>query len=858
MEDNKIGGFNAMFLLGEDSNSSPTAKLSPKEKILAFIKNRQTWGFLLSIVIMAAIAVAFFYPDNFDGRDLSQHDMVQGLANGQEITQYEAQTGVKSWWTNSLFGGMPAFQISPAYPSDSLFRWFTSFYGLGLPAPSNLLFMMMLGMMILMTVLKIRWEYGLIGAIAWGFSTYFIIIIGAGHIWKFLTLTYIPPTLAGIFLAYRGRYLAGMAMTAFFAMMQIMSNHIQMTYYFLFVVLGIAIACVWAAAKTGRMKQWIKATCVLVIAGVLAVCANLPNLYHTYKYAKESQRAGSELAEAGGEGAQSRDYLYQYSYGKAETLTLLVPNVKGGASAKPYQGSLRMLPLSDVEAAQEYMVDPMVSTYLQQTPQYFGEPESTNGPVYVGAIIFALFIMGCFVVKGPIKWTLVALTLLSVFLALGRNMAWFSDMFVDYVPMYGQFRTPESILVIAEFTIPLLAVMGLYKLFTDKDNAKSNYKWTLLSFGLVGLICIALALVPSLAGSTMDNDVDMAQRIIEQYTKQGYPADQVAQITVKNPAIYVAVENIHKSMISADAWRSFLFIAIAAAVVIFGFKSKTNGNMVACAIAVLVLCDLYSVNKRYLDSDSFDPVKTTEVKSLDHSPADAAILQDKDMNYRVANFDDFSGSETSYFHKAVGGYHSAKLRRYNDLIEQGLITSPSVINMLNTKYIIYGGQVQQNPDALGNAWFVDRIDYVDAPKAEAEALTSLDTSVAAVADKRFESVLGAAKADSTAIISETSYAPDYLTYESQSSTDGVAVFSEIYFPWGWKATIDGKPAEIGRVNYVLRAIRIPAGKHKIAMIFDPESIHVTTTVAYAAVILIYLLIIASIMRALLVRKVNNQ
>ncbi len=856
MEDNKTGGFDAKFLLGEDIVSSPLAGLSPKEKILAFIKNRQTWGFLLSMVIMAVIAVAFFYPDNFEGRDLSQHDMVQGLANGQEISRYEAETGVKSWWTNSLFGGMPAFQISPAYPSDSLFRWFTSVYGLGLPAPSNLLFMMMLGMMILMTVLKIRWEYGLIGAIAWGFSTYFIIIIGAGHIWKFVTLAYIPPTLAGIFLAYRGRYLAGMAMTAFFAMMQIMSNHIQMTYYFLFVVLGIAIACAWAAVKTGRVSQWLKATGALAIAGVLAVCANLPNLYHTYKYAKESQRAGSELAEAGGEGSQSRDYLYQYSYGQAETLTLLVPNVKGGASAKPYQGKLRMLPLAEVDAAQEYMADPLVSTYLQQSPQYFGEPESTNGPVYVGAIIFALFVMGCFVVKGPVKWTLIALTLLSVFLALGRNMAWFSDLFVDYMPMYGQFRTPESILVVAEFTIPLLAVMGLYRLFTDKADQKSNYRWMLVSFGIVGLICAALALVPSLAGPTMDNDINMAQLIIDNYTAQGYPADQVAQITVKNPSVYVAVENIHKAMISADAWRSFLFIAIAAAILIFGVKSKTNGNLVACAIAILVLCDLYSVNKRYLDSDSFDPVKTTEVKSLTPTAADAAILQDKDMNYRVANFDDFSGSETSYFHKAVGGYHSAKLRRYNDLIEQNLIANPSVLNMLNARYIIYGGQVQQNPDALGNAWFVDRIDYVDTPKAEAGALSSLDTSVAAVADKRFESVLGSAKADSTAVITETSYASDRLSYESRSATDGVAVFSEIYFPWGWKATIDGKPAEIGRVNYVLRAIRVPAGKHKIDMIFDPESVHTTTTVAYAAVILIYLLIIASIMRALLVRKVK--
>lgn len=841
-----MSGYDATFLLGEENPGCDCGDMSLKERLLAFVKNRQTWGFMISVAIMAIVAIAFFYPDNFDGRDLSQHDMVQGLANGQEITQYEEQTGEKSWWTNSLFGGMPTFQISPAYPSDSLFRWFNTVYGLGLPAPSNLLFMMMLGMMILMTALKVRWEYGLIGALAWGFSTYFVIIIGAGHIWKFVTLAYIPPTLAGIFLAYRGRYLGGLAMTAFFAMMQLMSNHIQMTYYFLFVVLGIAIACLCAAIKAGRMPQWFKATGVLAVAGVLAVCTNLPNLYHTYKYAGESQRSGSELAQGGAQGAQSRDYLYQYSYGRAETLTLLIPNVKGGASAKPVQGKMQMLPLSDVEAADPYMYDQLVASYLQQTPQYFGEPESTNGPVYVGAIIFALFVMGCFVVKGPIKWALLALTLLSVFLALGRNMAWFSDLFVDYMPMYGKFRTPESILVVAEFTMPLLAVLGLYRLFTDKAEAKRNYKWALISLGSVALICAAIAIFPSLAGSTMDNDVNMAQQIIDTYSRQGYPADQVAQITVKNPAIYVAVDEIHKSMISADAWRSFILVAIASILVIWGVKSGKNGSLVAGAVALLVLIDLFSVNKRYLDSDSFDPVKTVAVKSLDPTAADSAILQDKDMNYRVANFDDFYGAETSYFHKAVGGYHAAKLRRFNDLMEQGLITNPAVLNMLNTKYVIAQGQVQQNPDALGNAWFVGKIDYVDTPAEEFAALETLDPASRAVADKQFKALLGDAKPDTLATITETAYAPNKLAYESQSAADGVAVFSEVFFPWGWKATIDGKPAEIGRVNYLLRAMRIPAGKHTIEMTFDPESVGTTSTVAYIAVILIYLSIVAAL------------
>lgn len=832
-------------------------KISVKEKFLAFVKNRQTWGFLISVVVMAAISLAFFYPDNFDGKDLSQHDMMQGLANGQEIARYEAETGIKSRWTNSLFGGMPTFQISPDYPSDSLFRWVTTVYGLGLPSPSNLLFMMMLGFMILMLVLKIRWEYGLIGAIAWGFSTYFVIIIGAGHIWKFVTLSYIPPTIAGIMLAYRGRYLAGGAMAAFFAMMQLVSNHIQMSYYFFFVIVGIMIAYLFSLSKEKKTAQWLKATGVLVIAAALAVCANLPNLYHTYKYAKESQRAGSELAVADVPSTspeQSREYITQYSYGIDETLTLLIPNIKGGATSKPYQGSMHLKDISELDAARDAMDrNELVEVYLTQvarpyglSAQYFGEPESTNGPVYVGAIIFMLFIFGCIAVKGPMKWALLFLTVLSIALSWGRNFMGLTDLFLDIVPMYNKFRTPESILVIAEFTMPLLAILGLCELFKDKESAKKHSKTLYICSGICFAVCALIWLFPGILGSTMERHELFADQLVQFYASQGYPIDEVMQITVKNPEIYNAVQDINFSMIKADSLRSMLFILLGTGVLILYCLGKLKAVISGTAVGVFVLIDLYSADKRYLDHDSFDPIKIIEAKSITPTPVDNHINQDNEMNYRVLDKDRFGSADPSYFHKMLGGYHAAKLRRYNDLINTELIFQDNVYNMLNAKYIVSGGKVEINPDALGNAWFIDEITYVDNARDEIETLRDIDPSIFAVADKQFKNVLGEASPSFERSVEETSYAPDRLTYRTSSPDDGIVVFSEIYFPWGWEATIDGNPAELGRVNYVLRALRVPAGEHEIAMTFNPRSVKTTTTVATIAIILIYLSIIAAI------------
>lgn len=888
--------------------STTDQRLTAGQRFINFLKNRQTIGFLISVAIMAVIAIAFFYPDNFEGNDLRQQDMVQGMANGEEARAFNEATGEQTWWTNSLFAGMPTFQISPSYPSNALFAWVTKVYGLGLPAPSNLLFMMMLGFMILMMTLRVRWEYGLIGAIAWGLSTYFIILIGAGHIWKFVTLAYIPPTIGGIMLAYRGRYLAGGALTAFFAMMQLSANHIQMTYYFGFVIAILVIAYLIYAIRNHTARNWVKATAALAAAGALAICANLPNLYHTSKYAKETQREQSEIAvsDPAKADAEKRAFITQYSYGRSETFTLFIPDVRGGASARPEKGNMVPMSLSELDGAKEYSSDPYVDYYLQVSRQYFGEPESTNGPVYAGVIIFALFIVGCVIIKGPVKYGLLFILILTVMLSWGRNCQWLTDLFIDWVPMYSKFRTVESILVVAEFIIPLMAVIGLYKLITGRsaiygndtpaaENASRFEKLAripgapavskktdiaiIAGFGIVALICLLGALSPKIFGPglNMQNEIDNSNYVAQMLAYQGYPEDVISMVSINNPNVARAVENLHFSMVSSDCIRSLIYLLLGfGAVCIWRFnllkKQSMSSKVAVAAIGLFVFADLYTVNKRYLSHDSFFiPDLSASSATISPTPVDSDILTDTDPNYRVADFDRFSDAKPSYFHKMIGGYHAAKLGRYNDLINSGLLfddannfmnnlmtmqqdstgsatlAATPLLDMLNVRYVVFQGQKFTNPYALGNAWFVDEIRYVDNAGNELNATSMIMPEQTAVADKSMQAILGQAAPGAPGdYIRETSYAPNRLEYESHAATDRLAVFSEIYFPWGWEATIDGNQAQIGRVNYLLRAIRIPAGDHRIVMTFDPASVHTTSTVATIAIILIYLTAVAAI------------
>lgn len=837
----------------------PENKQNP---IMRIFKNREFHYNLIAVAIFAVISWAFFFPDCFQGNVLKQHDVQQGIAIGQEVKAYSAETGETSRWTNSLFSGMPNFQISPSYGSSSLVSWIGDAYSLWFPAPVSWVFIMLLGFFILLRAFKVKWYLAVLGALAWAFSTYFFIIIGAGHIWKYITLAYIPPTIAGIIWAYRKKYLLGFVTTTLFGILQIAGNHVQMTYYFLFVIVALFIASFFYQLKKKDLKSWGKATGVLAFAAILAVSANSSNLYHTYKYSKETMRGGhSEIVHENSDANASnkglnKDYITAWSYGIDETFTFIVPNVKGGASIRPEKGENRPMFLSETRQAEKAVekgeLDQQIAPVLGQFFQYFGDQPMTNGPVYIGVIIFALFILGCIIVKGPIKWALLAVTILSILLSWGHNFMGLTDLFIDYFPMYNKFRTVASILVIAEFTIPLLAILALQKLFTEQ-NLKRYAKSIYISFGITFFFCLLLYIAPSwIIGVPYS-----AQEV------EGYITSGVAQ---QYPEVFSAVESIRYQMVSDDALRSLFILLIGFVAILLFTMKKVDAKISGGILIVVVLADMFMVNKRYISHDSFMPAPENLNAYITPRPVDTKILADTTQNYRVFDLQHFEEAMPSYFHKCVGGYHAAKLSRYQDLMsynmqltKDGPNLNMNVIDMLNTKYfIINDNQFEVNPGALGNAWFVDSIQFVNTANEEMFALYDFTPKTKAIADKKFENVIGGAIPQKAAndTIYETTYAPNRITYHAQSANGGLAVFSEIYFPWGWNATIDGNPAEIGRVNYVLRALKVPAGSHTIEFEFAPASLTVTETLAYIAIIIMYLGI-AALIALTIVRKENK-
>ena len=805
---------------------------------------------LIAILAFIVISFIYFFPAITEDRILFQHDTVAGAGAGQEAKEYYERTGERTRWTNALFGGMPTYQMSPSYDSTEPLTFVQKVYHLFLPNYVWLTFIMMLGFYILLRAFGIpAWLAGL-GGIIWGFSSYFFILIAAGHIWKFITLAYIPPTIAGIVLAYRKKYLLGGIITALFMAMQILSNHVQMTYYFLFVILFMVGAFFEDAWRKKELPQFFKATGVLIVAGVIGVSINLSNLYHTYEYSKETMRGKSELKYEGAAAKQTssglnRDYITQWSYGIGETFSLLVPNVKGGAS----------VPLSRSEKAME-KANPMYSSLYSQLTQYFGDQPMTSGPVYVGAFVLMLFILGCFIVKGPMKWALLGATIFSILLSWGKNFMGLTDFFIDYIPMYNKFRAVSSILVIAEFTIPLLAILTLKEILTKPELLKEKLKYIYISFGLTGGLALLFAIAPRLFFPTYIPGNEMAA------LQNALPADQLSPIIAN-------LEEMRVHLFTSDAWRSFFIVTIGTLLLLAYNAKKLKATWTVAAIALLCLGDMWSVNKRYLYDEQFIP-KSEQTATFRKTQTDELILQDPSLDYRVLNFagNTFEENNTSYWHKSVGGYHAAKLRRYQEMIDHhiakemqaayqevatagGQMDSVNaakfpVLNMLNTKYFIFpaGQQGQtvpiENPYTFGNAWFIDKIQYVNNANEEIDAIGQVDLQQTAIVDSKFKEALKGVNEgykDSLSTIRLTSYEPNQLVYETSSPQDGIVVFSEIYYP-GWTATIDGKPADIARADYILRAMNVPAGKHTIEMRFDPQSLHITEGIAYGAMALL--------------------
>lgn len=776
-------------------------------------KTRPVWHHFVALAAFLVLTLAFFHP-LLEGKVIRQYDVLTYKGASQEIAEFREKNDSEPLWTGSMFSGMPAYQISTYYPGNLI-----SYVHFDLLAkiffhPASIIFLCMAGFYLLLLSFGLSHPLSAIGAFAFAFSSYFIVIIEAGHNTKGYAIAYMAPILAGIITAYRGKVLLGAALASFALALQIIANHLQITYYTVFIVAGIGISYLVLAYREKLLPRFFKTSGVLVLAALLAVVANITPLMVTYEYSNETIRGKSELTdnEDNKTSGLDKDYALSWSYGVGETMSLMVPNFKGGKSDQIG---------NDKDALKN--VDRNMKQIVAGMDRYFGDQPFTSGNVYVGAIVVFLFVLGLFIVPGPLKWTLGILTLISIGLAWGKNFDGLSSFFLNYIPAYNKFRTVSMILVIAEFTIPLLAFIALHKVITTPALIKEKQKQFWISFGLTGGLAFLMVIMPNLFQSDYFKPGEEAQ-ISEQVTQAGWSAAQTDML-------FDGIQEARKKLYTDDAMRTFAFIALAAGLLFLFSRGQVKKSIVIAGLAVLVVGDMWFVNRRFLDKDNFVPESMMK-REFATTPADQQILQDPDPNFRVINttVSTFNDATTSYHHKSIGGYHGAKLRRYQDLIERHISqNNMSVLNMLNTKYFIMPDENNQpvarlNPMAMGNAWFVDSLRWVKNADAEIAALSSFDPGVTAIIDERFKDKVPSFSSTDGSITLK-SYQPNHLVYSSTSPAAGFAVFSEIYYNSGkgWQAYIDGEPAEHVRVNYVLRGMVVPEGAHEIEFRFEPSS-----------------------------------
>lgn len=765
--------------------------------------------YLVALIVFVGFAIAYCSPI-LGGKVLQAGDVNNWKGAAQEALEYRDATGESTWWTNSMFGGMPTFQIAGSLKSGYIVGWWKRVVMNILGEPRAILFLYGIGFFLMLLCFNINPWLSIIGALALTLSSYFMLIIPAGHMTKAFALGALAPIIGGTYALFRKKYWLGIALILFFAPYGILS-HPQMTYY-ISMLLGVMIIAEIVVACTN--KEWKNAGICLAI---LLVCAGLiyGSRYTSMKmnssYLKETMRGGhSELTkQAQDKPAEGLDLKYatDWSYGKGETMTLLIPNWEGGASGynlgkdSELSKALRKQGVSKRDA----------EAFCEHAPTYRGEKMFTSGAVYVGAVVCFLFLLGLLIVPGPYKWALLFATLMSIFLAWGKNMMWLTELFFNYFPMYNKFRAVESILVVAEITMPLLGFMGLQRIINGEIEWSKLRNSLFIAGGVIGLLCIFAA--------TLVGGLNMSSTFDAQWK------DQMPQW------VYDAILNQRAAMAKADAWRSLLFVALGFALTYWyawqrSKEAQPKYTYIFCAgLAVLILADMIPVDKRFFNNDNFVKPKDSEA-FFKMQPWEEQILQDKSLDYRVLNLNTntFNDARTSYRLKSIGGYSAVKLRRYQDLIDEHISNMNwNVLNMLNTKYIVTRQGVYPNPDAMGNAWFVNDVQFVLTPDDESAALNTLDLHKTAVADEKFRSVLTCepqpAEADEIIL---TQYKPNALTYAANVASDRVVVFSEIYYPDGWHIYVDGKEIALGRVNYVLRAAVIPAGEHTITMEFSPS------------------------------------
>ncbi len=797
----------------------------------AFDLKRDVLPHVLAVILFLALTAAYVSPILFDNKSLVQNDILQSKGGSKEIQDYREKYGKETLWTNSMFSGMPSYLITTRFPGD-LSYIFHNILTLKMPAVAANIFLTLVCAYVLFAVMGMSTWLAICGAIALSFTSYNFVILEAGHNTKSLAIAYIPLALAGLLYAFRKgtRHLwLGAALFTFGLAMHIRSNHFQITYYLLLLILIFGVVQLIDAVKNGWLPDFSKRVVVLGIGAVIAAGVSFGRLYTTAEYTPYSIRGKSELKAPANTTSQStgldRDYAFNWSYGVGETMTLLIPEFYGGASV----GSL-----SDNSATAKAMIqngipEAQVKDYLQAFPLYWGDQPSTSGPVYVGAIVCFLFVLGLFVVEKRLRYWLLAGTVLSILLSWGKNFPAFNYFMFDYFPAYNKFRAVSMTLVIAQITMPLLGIFALYRL-VYKGDVKDPQKKLLYAAGITGGICLLVFLLAGM-GSFSN------------------PADEQ---TLQQPWLINAVRADRESMMRGDAIRSLVFILLAAVVLYFYLRNKLAATSAVLAMGFLMLADLWTVDKRYLDNGDFQP-RLTETH-FEPTPADQAILQDKDLSYRVINLGNpFNDARTSYFHKSIGGYHGAKMRRYQDIIDQHIAQNNlKVLNMLNTRYFITGQEqqpVQRNPEALGNAWFVQKITPVNSPDAEIAALKDFDPATEAVVDVSKFPVQPQQYTAAGSTIKLTGYEPNNLQYAVTAAQAGFVVFSEIYYPEGWQGYLDGKPVPHVRANYVLRAMNIPAGQHTVEFKFVPKSYETGNTVSLISSILMLLVIIGGVVYA---------
>ena len=838
-------------IIAKENENAPTLQQAQRPKV---------WTILVAIVTFAVITLVYFYPV-MQGKRIKQHDIEMHLGMAQEITDFREATGEQTLWTNAPFSGMPSWNIS-VKPKGNLTDPVFQALKIGLPQSLSAVFISMLGFFILLLVLDCGVWSSLIGAIAYGFTSYLFIIIGAGHNAKAMAMAYMAPVIAGVLLTYKGKYLWGCILTAFALAFEIRTGHLQITYYLALIIVIIIIAELISDIINKKLGHFFKASVGLLVAAIIGVLTCSTTLYGSYEFGKETTRGKPVLTrnEDNQTKGLDRDYITQWSYGKGETWSLLIPNAKGGASA--YIGKQNPA----LEKA-----DPRYRQNIAQSNAYWGDQPGTSGPVYVGAIVVFLFVLGALTVKGKLKWALLIATLLSILLSWGKNFMGFTNFFLDYIPGYDKFRAVSMTLVIAEVCMPLLGFLGLAEIIKNPEEFKKNQRNFFIALGITAGICVLFYLVP---------------KSFFNFLSPGEAEQFALMIKGKDGALYAAfasqLEDVRVAIFRKDTLRSLIFIILASVPIFLYGKGKLKAWLAFTILGVLVLIDMFPIDKRYLNDKNFiDKLKFE--KPFVASTADQYILNDNSLDFRVADLtkDIFNDASTCYFHKSLGGYCGAKLRRYQDVITQYLgsemnqlrsaksggemiqtLESQKVINMLNTKYLIYNHNAQAilNPFALGNAWIVNNIKWVNTPNEEINAIADTDIQHTAILSKEFEQVVGDYQfTDSIpGTITLTEYQPNKLTYDFKANKDQLVVFSEIWTQKGWKMTIDGQESPLLRANYILRCALIPSGEHQIVMEYAPKAWKMGNAVSLASSLIMILCLVGALVFTFIPKKKETQ